>query len=321
VTTPVRRIHCYGRLPARAVAEHPGPLARWETSVLDDATFPEELPAAEVLFCHAPPPGHWPAAGRLRLIQIVGAGADGLLPAVGLPRSVAIANAGGLASGPMAEFVLAQLLYLVKRLPESIENQRLRSWRVTRPGTLAGRRITILGLGPVGRRTVELLGPFGARLSAVVRRPRPANGVGVVYGVEDLHLALARTDDLVVALPLTPATRGLLGRAEFDAMPPGGHVVNVARGGLIDERAMMDALASGQLAGAALDAVQREPLPADDPLWDARNVLLSAHVSWTSLSYQRDLVELLADNVDRLERGLRPYNEVDHLLGYPPAAG
>jgi phosphoglycerate dehydrogenase-like enzyme len=271
-----------------------------------------------VLFCHAPPPGHWPEAARLRLIQAAGAGVDNLLPAPGLPPGVAIANGGGLTSGPMAEFVLAQLLTLVKRLPESAENQRRRSWTVTRPGTLAGRRATILGLGPVGLQTARLLTAFGTRVSAVVRHPREVPGLEAVYGPGDLHRALAATDDLIVALPLTPATRAILGGPELAAMPRGGHVVNVARGGLIDEPALVAALRSGHLAGAALDAVEREPLPPDDPLWAAPNLLLSAQVSWTSPTLRRDLAELLAGNVDRLERGLRPVNEVDRALGYPP---
>jgi phosphoglycerate dehydrogenase-like enzyme len=316
----VRRIHCYGRLAARSAAENTELLGGREAVALDQASFARALPEVEVLFCHAPPSGHWAAAGQLRLIQTVGAGLDELLPAPDLSPAVTIANAGGLTSEPMAEFVLAQLLYLVKRLPDSIENQRRRSWEPTSPGSLAGRRVTILGLGPVGRRTAQLLSAFNARVSAVVRRPRPVPGLQAVYGTAELHRALAETDDLVVALPLTPVTRGMLGRAEFAAMPRGGHVVNVARGGLLDEAALIDALRSGQLAGAALDAVRREPLPADDPLWAVPNLLISAHVSWTSPTYRRDLARLLADNIDRLERGLRPRNEVDRMLGYPQAA-
>jgi phosphoglycerate dehydrogenase-like enzyme len=316
---PVSRIHCYGRIPVRAVAEHQDLLPRWETSTLDDASFADGIGTVEALFCHAPPPGLWASAGRLRLIQLIGAGTDMLLPVPGLPPEVAIANAGGLTSAAMAEFVVAQLLSLVKRLPDTLANQRERAWRTTTPGMLAGRRVTILGLGPAGRQTARLLQPFGVSLTGVSRRGRETPGFDRVASIGDLDPVLAQTDDLIVALPLTAQTRDLLGEAEFARMPPGGHLINVARGGLVDERAMAAALTSGHLAGAAVDTVRSEPLPPGDPLWSCPNLLISAHVSWTTPDLERELIRLLAQNVDRTERGLRPRNEVDRALGYPVA--
>jgi phosphoglycerate dehydrogenase-like enzyme len=316
VSSAVDRIHVYGGLAAQAVSEHTELLTQWPIVELDPAGFAARLPDVEVLFCHAPPGGHWRCAVNLRLIQAVGVGLDRLLPAEGLPSGVVIANASSLSSQPMAEFAVAQLLAMVKRLGESAAHQQARTWQTTVPGNLAGRRVTVAGVGPVGRACACLLAPFGVRLTGVAKRAREVEGFDRVVGVDQLRATLEDTDDLILALPLMPSTERIIGAEELARLGEGAHVVNVARGALIDEAALETALRSGRLAGAALDTLSHEPPADDDPLWTCPNLLLSAHVSWTTPTYSRDLVQLLAENVKRVERGLAPRNLVDRALGY-----
>jgi phosphoglycerate dehydrogenase-like enzyme len=315
----ISTIHAFGSLAASAVDLHADLVSDWTVEPLDERTFARFIGEVEVLFGHAPPAGHWAAARSLRLIQIVGSGADTLLPVPGLDPGVPIASAPGLTSEAMAEFVIAQLLSMIKRMPAAYASQRRHDWGGDLPAVLSGRRVTVLGVGSVGREVAARLAPFKARVTGVGRRARPVPGFDRVVAVDRLDAILAETDDLVVAAPLTDATRDLVGREQFALMPAGGHLVNVARGAIIDESALIDALNRGHLAGAALDVVRTEPLPADDPLWDCPNVLISGHVSWHTPDLQRKLVELLAENIRRVERGTPPLHAVDRALGYAPS--
>ncbi|SDG34510.1 D-2-hydroxyacid dehydrogenase [Pseudonocardia oroxyli] len=314
----VELVHVFHPSVARALDRFPGLLGGRRIRVLpDERAFADALPEIEVLFAINPPRGRWGSASRLRLVQLGSVGVDHLLPAPGLPASVVIANAAGSTSGPMAEYVVGQLLFLVKRFAAAGENQRRRRWAMHAPGVLAGRRVTVLGYGPVGSRVCALLAPFSVELSVVVRRPRPVEGAPRVYGTDDLLGVLRETDDLVLALPRTPATRGIIGAAELETMPRHGHVVNVARGGLVDEDALVTALRAGELAGAALDTVDEEPPGADSPLWDCPDLFLGGHSSWTTPRRDEEIVRTLATNLDRLETGRPLINSVDREHGYP----
>jgi phosphoglycerate dehydrogenase-like enzyme len=315
---PVELVHVFHPSAARALDRFADLLGNRRVRVLpDERAFAEALPEIEVLFAINPPRVQWETASRLRLVQLGSVGADHLLPAPGLPESVEIANSGGATSGPMAEYVVGQLLFLVKRFAVAEENQRRRRWTTHAPGVLAGRRVTVLGYGPVGRRVCALLAPFSVELSVVVRRPRPLDGVSRVYGADDLLDVLRETDDLVLTLPLTAATRGIVGAAELGALPRHAHVVNVSRGGLVDERALVAALQAGELAGAALDTVDEEPLGHDDPLWDCPGLFLGGHSSWTTPHRDEEIVRILMKNLNRLESGQPLLNLVDREHGYP----
>lgn len=310
----IRTVHVYGPMATQIAHDHWGSLAGRRPVVLDEAGFHDCVGEIEVLLCSFPPGGAWARAQRLQLIQFVGVGVDSLFPADGLGPTVEVCNASGLSASAMGEFAVTQLLVMLKQIPEAIERQHRAQWLQTRPRTVHDRSVAVLGVGPVGAVTARLLSAFGTTVIGVTRHPRAMAHFDEVHGLAALHEVLRRVDDVVVALPATPETVGLIGRAELATLPPGGVLVNVARGSLVDDEALVDALRSGHLAGAALDAFDQEPLPHDSPWWHEPGVLVTPHVSWTSDDYVQTVADLLAENLDALERGRPLRNRVDRGL-------
>lgn len=311
-------VHCFPAATAGLLTHHQDLLGGREVVGLDAESFATELPSVQALVAHEPPRGVWHRAERLQLIQTLSVGLDALLPAPDLPVGVKICNTSGLSAPAMGEFAVTQLLSMVKKLPLSWTHQQAKAWVPTQPGSLRGRRVAVLGTGAVGREVARLLSALGAVPVGFTRRARPITGFDQVWGLDELATGLASCDDVVVALPSVAATQRLLDAVTLQALRPGAHVVNVARGDLVDEAALLDALASGQVAGAALDTTVTEPLPADSPLWQAPGVLLTPHVSWYSPDYTRDVVALFAANLDALEQGGPVRNLVDRDLGFHP---
>ncbi len=311
----IETVHCFGAAAGALVALHKDLLGDREVIEVDADSFVRDLPRATALLCHEPPANAWHLAENLRLIQTLSVGLDSLLPAPGLPEQVTICNTSGLSAPAMAEFAVAQLLVMVKRFPQAWGNQQSRAWSALQPGSLRGRTIAVLGTGAVGRELAHMLSGLGCTVVGFTRRPRPIHPFSEVCGLDQLVDVLARCDDVVVALPAVPATRHLLNAHTLGALRPGGHVVNIARGDLVDETALITLLRSGHLAGAALDTVQQEPLPEDSPLWTTPGTIITPHVSWFSASYTRDVVALFATNVAALENGSLLTNVVDRALG------
>jgi len=271
----------------------------------------------EVLLAFRPPRGIWAGASRLRLIQMMGAGVDALLPAPDLPPEVRVTNARGLHGAQMSEFALAMMLALAKRIPRALEQQRAHLWKLYGMPQLAGKTLGILGLGAIGAAVAEKARAFGVRVIGTQREAKPVPNVDAVYaGPEGTARVLRESDYLVILLPLTPETRGSVGARELDALKPGAYVVNLARGGIVDETALLERLRSGHIAGAAFDVFAREPMPESDPLWQAPNLIVTPHVAGLEPDYMKRLMELAVDNVSRIEHGQALRNEVDRMRGY-----
>jgi len=283
-------------------------------------TREEELAAGigevEVLLALNPPRGHWAGARRLRLVQMSGAGVDSLLPAPDLPEGVAVANARGIHEPEMSEFVLGLVLALAKRIPRAVRQQAAREWAMFGVRTLAGRTLGVLGLGAIGHAVARRGKALGMRVVGTRRTPEPLPDVDSVYPPEETGRVLAESDVVVVVLPHTDETRGLLGAEALARMRPRAHLVNVARGGIVDEDALDHALREGRLGAAAFDVFEDEPLPPSSPLWDAPNLLVTPHVAGVSRDYMARVAELFFDNVRRLERGWPLRNVVDRARGY-----
>jgi phosphoglycerate dehydrogenase-like enzyme len=284
----------------------------WE----DPAEFEAGIAEAEVLLALQPPRGHWERARSLRLIQMTGAGVDSLLPAPDLPARVRIANARGVHEPEMSEFILASILALLKQLPRAMQQQRQHRWKPYGSRPLTGQTVGILGVGAIGCGLARRCRALGMRVIGTRRRPEPLPDIDAVFGPEDTSRVLAESDVVVVLLPLTPETRGLLDAAALAGMKPRARIVNVARGGIVDEAAVARALERGELAGAAFDVFSEEPLPADSPLWDAPNAIVTPHVAGLSPHYMDRVGKILVENVRRLERGEPLLNEVDRRRGY-----
>lgn len=281
-----------------------------------DAEFARGIAEVEVMIALRPPRGHWGRARRLRLIQMPGAGVDSLLPDAELPASVRIANARGIHEPEMAEFTLALILALAKRIPRAAAQQARREWRPFAGLRLQGATVGILGLGAIGHSLARRCSALGMRVIGTRRSGAPLDGVDQVLPPDETGRVLAESDVVVVVLPLTPETRGLIGADALSRMKPRALLVNVARGGIVDELALAAALREGRLGGAALDVFEQEPLPADSPLWDAPGALLTPHVAGLSRDYMSRVAEIFFENIRRLERGSPLLNEVDRARGY-----
>ncbi|MGE2732107.1 D-2-hydroxyacid dehydrogenase [Mycolicibacterium vaccae] len=250
----------------------------------------------------------------LKLLQSMSAGAEHLVNI--MPEGVVLANASGVAANAIAETVIAGILAQAKMLKERWENQAAREWKELPCRELAGSTMTVLGTGNIGARTATIARVLGIRTIGVNRRGNAVEGFDETVPTDELKTALAQSDYLVIAAPLTPATRGLVDADTIAAMKPGGWIANVARGAIHDADALVDALERGHLSGALIDCHVTEPLPADDPLWKAPGAVVLPHDSHASQLLGDRQVDVFVDNLERLVAGREFRNVVDLSLGY-----
>lgn len=250
----------------------------------------------------------------LKLLQSMSAGAEHLVGIV--PEGVVLANASGVAANAIAETVIAGILAQAKMLRERWDNQAAREWKELPARELAGSTMTVLGTGSIGARTATIARVLGIRTIGVNRSGKPVDGFDETVATAELLDALAQSDYLVIAAPLTPATRGLIDAKALAALKPGGWVANVARGAIHDAEALTDALERGHLSGALIDCHVNEPLPADDPLWKAPGAMVFPHDSHASQLLGDRQVDVFVDNLQRLVEGREFRNVVDLTRGY-----
>jgi len=239
-------------------------------------------------------------------------------------RHIVVTNSRGVQSVPIAEHVMACLLALARRLPQTMRDQQERVWRPNvlvgeaSPWLLAGRTMGIIGVGTLGEAVAVRAKAFGMRVMGLRRDPGRGvpKGFDDVVGPADRGRLLAEADVIVIAAPLTPETERLIDAAAIATMKPGAIVINVARGQLIDEGALADALETGRLGGAALDVFTTEPLPPNSPLWAMPNVIVTPHNSGFRTGHFDAVIDLFAENLKRFERGVELLNVVDLQRGY-----
>jgi phosphoglycerate dehydrogenase-like enzyme len=253
---------------------------------------------------------------RLRWVQAMAAGAGQQVRAAGLEpdvlERVAITTASGVHAVPLAEFCLMGLLAFTKNLPRMLEDQRARRWPEYPSGELRDQTLLILGLGKIGEEVARLARAFGMRVIAVNRRgATDSDDVETVVSVDRLSEVLPEADAVVISLPLTEETRGLVDEQALRSMKRGAILVNVGRGAVLDERALIECLGDGQLTGAALDVTTREPPLPDSPLWELPNVLLSPHTAALSFRENERIVDLFLENCRRFEAGEELLNRID----------
>jgi len=252
---------------------------------------------------------------RTRWIQGTSTGIGELLVRTGLIHTpITFTTARGIHSKPLAEFVVMSMLWFAKGGTRMIRDQAARHWERYCGRDLTGATVGLIGLGTIGREVARYCRTMGMRTVATKRTaPTEAEraAVDAFVPLSELPAMLADADFVVLAVPGTPETKGLLGQAQFDALKPGAVLINVARGSAVDEPAMIDALRSRRLGGAALDVFAREPLPPDSPLWDMPNVLICSHSASTVHSENAQLTALFCDNLRRYLRGEPLVNEFD----------
>lgn len=278
------------------------------------------LPDADALFTWRIEPGWLPAAWdravRLRWIQTASAGVDTLLFPELIESDVLVTNARGVFDEPIAEWVIGAMLAFATGLHRSIVDQQRREWTSGRTTErLAGSRLVVVGPGPIGRATASRALSLGLSVT-LVGRTRRLEPFGDVLGVDQLLDAVADADHVLDALPSTHATRGAFDAAVFAAMPSTARFYNVGRGATVDEPALIDALRSGSIAGAALDVFAAEPLADDSPLWTMPNVIVSPHISGDAQGWERRVVAVFVENVRRFAAGEPLANVVDKESGH-----
>lgn len=263
----------------------------------DEASVPTGLADAEVLIGVRFPSGMLARANRLRLLQLTGVGADHIEP---LPATVAVTHAGSVPARSVAEFACMAALCLshggpLFGLPERAEEPRRR--------LLFGGCLVVLGLGRIGTAVAQRGRALGMQVVAVCREPREVPHVEVVTGRDGLLRAAARADALIIALPRTAGTQGLVDEAVIRALPRSSVVVNVGRADVLDARALVEALGERRIAGALLDVHDAEPLPASSSLWDVENLWVTPHCAYLHEAHADDVVALCIENVRRFKSG------------------
>lgn len=250
------------------------------------------------------------AGGRLKFIQSISAGVDWYDKDVLRSHGIRLASAAGVNAAAVAEHAMALILALRRQLHLARDNQSARHWRpmasdiAAREDELGGKTLLIVGMGRIGGRLAQLGKAFGMRVIGIKRDPaRGAEHADATYGRERLREALAGADVVAIACPLTPETENMIGADAIAAMRPSAHLINVARGRIVDEAALTAALREGRIAAAGLDVTREEPLPAASPLWGLPNVIVTPHVGGETQRYEDGVIDILLENLDRLWRG------------------
>jgi glyoxylate/hydroxypyruvate reductase len=269
---------------------------------------------ADVVYAWQFPPALYGMATRLRWLQAMGAGVDWALVRE-LPSRVTVTRAPGIFGPWMSEYVLGWCSWVTQRMEAYRAAQREQRWiGEVLPGRLRGKTLTLVGVGDIGREIARVARAVGMHVIGVSRSGGRVPAVERVYRPGHLPRALAAADFVVVVLPLTKKTRGLIDEKAFNAMRPGAWLLNIGRGAVVDEVALLGALQSQRIAGAILDVFPTEPLPADHPLWKLDNVVITPHVAGPSTA--DEIAPVFNDNLARYVRGRPLQHIVDRARGY-----
>ncbi|HEX3283656.1 MAG TPA: D-2-hydroxyacid dehydrogenase [Mycobacterium sp.] len=262
----------------------------------------------------------WSEADRLEWIHITAAGVDTLLFDELRESDVVVTNARGVFDRPLAEYVLGAVIAYAKDSLTSFDVQRRHEWRHRETRSITGATALVVGTGGIGREIAKLLRAAGVVVRGAGRRAVADDpDFGEIVDSANLAAEVGWCDHLVLAAPLTASTRGLVDARVLAAMKPDAHLVNIARGPMVDEAALLEALAEHRIGGATLDVFDIEPLPPGHPLWDAPNVTVTAHMSADAVGWREALAEGFATNARRWLAGQPLLNVVDKKLGYVPA--
>jgi len=280
-------------------------------AVRDPETLEQHIGEADVLVIS----GLWKNSlldrtRKLRFIQSIGAGTDQFPRDELTKRGIRLASARGVNARAVAEHAMALILALSRRLPEARDNQTRRVWRgmigdlTEREDELGGKSLLVVGLGDIGGRLARLAKAFDMRVVGLRRNPAAGRGVAdTVHRMDALRSLLPETDFVALTCPLTTETEHLIDTEAFGRMKPSAYLVNIARGRVVDEPALVKALAAKRIAGAAIDVTAEEPLAPSSPLWGMAQVLITPHTAGETRRYEDNVIEILRDNLERLWRG------------------
>jgi phosphoglycerate dehydrogenase-like enzyme len=285
---------------------------------------PQEIADTDVFIGLSLRPEQFAAAKRLRWIHSPAAAVHQLMYPELIKSSVALTNSTGVHGPVVAEHAIALLLALAKRLPQAMQYQAKHEWSQNqlwqgspRPREVADSTVLVIGMGSIGREFAARAKALGLRIMAIRENPaKGLDGADAVYGSAQIDEVLPQADYVLLCTPVTPATTGIMNAARLGKMKPDAYLINVARGPLIDEAALLDTLQHRRIAGAALDVFNQEPLLADSPFWSLDNILITPHTAAVTDRLWERHYRLIVDNMKRFLAGERLLNEVDKTRGY-----
>jgi phosphoglycerate dehydrogenase-like enzyme len=258
---------------------------------------------AEILLTHRISDVRVKKASRLQWIQATTSGVDYVLNLPSLGKEVLLTSTRGIHSPQMSEMAILFMLALNRNFPQMVRNQDLAIWERWPGRLLFQKKVGILGVGVVGEEIARKCKVFGMTVFGIARRRRKIDSVDYFYGPEDLFHVLAEVDYLIIAAPHTPETRKMIGAKALSSMKPTAFLINLARGEIVDEEALIEALKTRQIAGAALDVFWEEPIPTNHPLWKFKNVIITPHIGGMSDIYVEQVLSIFEENLRRFLRG------------------
>ena len=278
----------------------------------------EALPQAEILVSFKCDVSMLEQAPELKWVQALSAGVD-TLPVEELGnRGIILTSTTGMHVGHMSELALMAMLMLARNMRQVFQNQTLKVWDRKMPqDEIAGKTVGILGLGSIGREVARKASLLGMQVLGVKKRPEAVEEVKRVYPMEEMDEVFVQSDYVINLLPLTKETRQCIGNRQFESMPAGGCFINLGRGGSVDEKALILALERGNLRAAFCDVFEKEPLPADSPLWDMDNLVIMPHIGGENVNYMHKAMPIIRHN---LQAYLEGREEEMHNL-YQPERG
>lgn len=278
----------------------------------DASTLQALLSDADILVVGGDWKNEWLAqAGRLKFVQSISSGTNQYDLKAFCSRGIALSSAQGVNTNAVSEHAVGMLLALSRQLPRHADNQNRRIWHpgpaphdlLAREDELAGKTVLVVGLGAIGDRIARLTRAFGMHVIGIRRDPANGGSADEVHRFEDLQKLLPRADAIILSCPLTAETRNILNPQTFGLVKNGAWLVNVARGGCVDEPALVQALQSGRLAGAALDVAVGEPLAQESPLWTTPNMIITPHRACETRQYEENLLSILMCNIEKIRAG------------------
>ena len=277
------------------------------------------LAEADILCGFSGPQNLISRAPRLKWAQMMSAGVDRLAGSELWASPVTVTNVSGVTAVSISEFVISLMLMFVKQAPLCFELKARKEWKWVNLTVLRSKTVGIIGLGSIGREVARLAKSFGMEVLATrrtVKQVKRARYVDQLLPPEQLHQLLERSDFVVLTLPLTRETNKLIGEKELSKMKSSAYLINISRGGIVDEDALIQALEENRIAGAGLDVFATEPLPPDSKLWDLENVIFSPHASGGMEDYMLQAIDVFIKNLKRYLQGKKLINIVDKRNGY-----
>jgi D-2-hydroxyacid dehydrogenase (NADP+) len=276
------------------------------------------LANADILVGFIPPQNLLKRAPHVKWVQMMSAGVDSLIGSEVWQSDITITGVSGIHAVPISEYVLMTILMFSKQSPHGLQQQQKHEWKRYTPQLLKARTVGIIGLGHIGREIARLAKAFGMNVLAVdeLHGTKPAKNVDKMIPQNGMIELFKESDFVVSSVPLTPTTHNLIGEKQLKAMKKSAYLINISRGAIIDEDALIKALEEKWIAGAALDVTVREPLPLDSPLWKLENIILTPHISGAQEEYIRLATALFCENLKRYIAGKKLINLINKKRGY-----